>query len=159
MKTTHRGHEIEFYEADETWTCRALNIEDEPTLKSVKRKIDKWEVATRKLPGMPAIYFAGYAGNRIEEVILRTIAEDGQSVWAEKKTRSKYDSKREKLMIFNLALDTPENRRAIAEANKLAKKANELEEKAKAILKSITRLTVSELRLIAAERLDSEDAE
>lgn len=151
LEIKHNDIAIYFSERDDEWTCNELGLRNK-SLKRLKAEITKMDTLTRRVGSVRVIYI-DYRDNHAAAITLI----DKDKVWL------KYDatlrgSEREKVGLADVIHDTPENRATLVEVRKLEKEASEISTKASKIKAAITRVTMAELRTIAGDLLDSEDA-
>jgi hypothetical protein len=147
LELEYRGYILRFSENQEVWNCYALNVNGEK-ISTVKAKIDKIIAASRKLAEpLPMIYIDHH--NRISPVRVISLAQPRgkdttpQQAWCLYPGTERYFDytkgayayrdveERGKRDLSTLFLDTPENRKAIAEIERLNSEINQAHEKIK----------------------------
>ena len=158
-KMMYQGVEIVFREDDDVWRAYSLDMEHQ-SLKALKKRIAQYHLDMRRLPNVAVIYMDEYGGSgeRFQKHVVTSITEDGKGVWVTPvKSAGSWQKQRATRSPENLALDTPETRRDIAEYNRLAKEAEAARKLADTALKNIKRTTIEDFKAIAGQRLDEEE--
>ena len=148
--TEHNGYKIVFEDYKDEWECRGLNL-SHTSLKKLKEKINAWDLQTRKVPSIEAIFFS--YGSDTSIVNITSIA-DPKNVWV-KHGKGK-GRERSKESVAQLAHKTVENNTTITKAKAMLRKEKKIKKEANDLLLAIPRMTIEELREIAGQALDEE---
>ncbi len=152
ITTEHKGHTIAYDEDTNKWECRALDM-SAPSLKTLQKKIDDFEAKERKLGenGVRLLFISNYrfSNKRYSEVRATMLdkSEDFHAVWITHIS----NGQREKVGLHSLMLDTPENRKAIDDAEALEKEAKAMDKKAEKMKADIPRITKEQIKAMALE--------
>lgn len=131
----YRGYVVRFSENQDVWRCWALDLEGEK-LSTVKAKIDRIIAQSRKLSeAVPMMYMDHFHTAKPVRVVALAQPRKGEDsptdAWCLVPGRERFlnhDTKtydyrdveeRKKLPLLSLYLDTPENRAAVAEIDRL----------------------------------------
>ena len=163
IKIEYGNHEITYREEQDFWVCRALAL-DASSLKALKAKIDKLDADRRRLPSVPVIFVSFHStieqgGERGWNATLLT--DDGKEVWITKTAgqgTQRERTTREKRSLSTLVLDTPENRKALAESREAYRRGAELQAQGRAMADMVPRVTEAELRAVAAQQQEALNA-
>lgn len=159
LEVTYRGYAVAYSENQDVWRCWSLDVEGE-RLPTVRAKIDKVIAAARKLDNPIPVIYVNYQDQPVP-VRIMSLAQPGKdrrtqqekepdAAWCMVPGEERYFDhekraaayrpveKREKLPLSMLYVDSPENREALAEAQRMQAEIIRLTEKRKETLKAMS---------------------
>lgn len=147
LSIEHKGMQIRWSDNEDQWTCMEMRTSS-PSLAKIKSRIDTFRRKQRKEASVTAIYLSGHSERWMPCEVVEYLGKKGyrssELVAVMRKGLSEKPTRNEDEMT-SIALDTPENRAAVARANELAMEAHELTRQAREIMKSIPRLTKGDI--------------
>lgn len=145
IEIEYNGFRVAYSENSEVWVCYDLNLEAEK-LSGLKAKISKVMAEARRVENVPVIEI----GFRNEFAVVTLL--DGDEVWIMKSgddvSGKRNKTRREKVKMTDLVLDTPENRASIEAFEKEVVRIRNLEKANRERLASIPRVTSETLKSI-----------
>lgn len=172
----YRGYSITYSENQDVWRCWSLDIEAD-RLPTLKGKIDRLIVASRKLANPLPVIRVDYHG-RVAPVKVLGLAQprkdragkelEPDAAWCMVpdeewyfdhdlgQRRKRPIEKREKVRLEQLFVDSPENREAVVEANRIKAEIDRLTGRRGEVLKGMARVSSAIFKI--ADPAEGDDA-